>query len=112
MALKTATGKKKVMERDWMREYLGTWIADEHALDQFRFKVAADYFARCDAYDEQVCTSRSPRTGEAIPTNGDELGAINWNAHQVIKDLAREYALTREAVFLAIHDYSRYERRR
>lgn len=63
-----------------------TWNETDQAL----YDLAQQYHERCDAYDQRHCTGKSPRAGEPLPANGNELGAINANAKEVHEDIVRQ----------------------
>jgi hypothetical protein len=87
----------------------GEWLGPTE--DELKLQgLAEQYHSRCDAFDDAVCTGISPRTGEAMPIDGGELGLVNKNARQVREDIMRQgYAMEfiEKDVEEAIRNYAR-----
>lgn len=90
---------------DFKKQYLQDWdVARASKLYAF----AKEYHDRCEAYDRTVCTGPIGRDG-IMPANHAELGTINRNAHEVLRDVlrrAKDEGLAGEEVQRAISRYS------
>ena len=78
------------------------------------WKLAKEYYERCDAHDDIVCTGRS-RHGDSMPANDYERRSIMRHAAQVwkeIKDRAGAHGISIDAVHEARKEYQRHKDRR
>lgn len=69
-------------------EELRARVAELEALpgNSAAFLLAEEYNARCEAYDQKVCTGPTTRDG-IQPADGRELGLISRNAIAVLADV-------------------------
>lgn len=93
--------------KTYANEMYGEWLQPTEREVQLQ-SLAEQYHTRCEAYDVGVCSGISPRTGDAMPTNGHESALINRNARKVHIDVVREGAslgFTEWEVTKAIQNY-------
>ncbi len=60
----------------------GEWRVSTEQERKLR-ELAETYHTGCEAYDKRVCSGTSPRTGEAMPMDNDEMRLINRHALQM-----------------------------
>lgn len=67
---------------------------------QFHLSLARQYYELCEAYDQVICTGRSP-DGTAMPINDREFQLVNQNAKRILRELSQytdDYAGFRQAM--------------
>lgn len=68
------------------------------------WQLAEQYHAECDLYDEDVCSGRDKKTGEALPANNDERIAILRNSSETKARLAAEAGMSESEFGRVCHD--------
>lgn len=63
-------------------EMYGSWLVETEPERKLR-ELAESYHVNCNAYDKRVCSGISPRTGEAMPMDADEMRLINRHARKI-----------------------------
>ena len=82
----------------------GEWSAKER--DDLPWQLAKEYYDRCEAYDQTVCSGK--REGVAMPVDVHELGLVNRNANRVLKEMqqrAQAAGFTNADLRDAMHEY-------
>lgn len=77
------------------------------------WKLAEEYYSRCDTYDDAVCTGRS-KYG-SVPATNEEFRLINRHALKVLKEVrlkAEMAGFTYEALRDAMREYQRIDDKR
>lgn len=102
----TSQEVKELSEAKRNKLMYGDWLgATEEELNLKQ--IAEDYHSLCDAYDRHVCSGISPRTGEAMPVNGYELGIVNRHARYILNELVRDNPwFSMEQIRKAIKEHS------
>ena len=100
-----------IPQAEYRKLLMGTFDAPLSPQEQLLEDLAKEYWDRCDVYDRRVCTAISPRTGEPIPENGSQQGAINAHARRIRNDILTHYGVTEKALHKAIVAYGDKYRR-
>jgi len=69
-----------------MNEFQSMFLTEPQPINSAAFLLAEEYNARCEAYDQKVCTGPTTRDG-IQPADGRELGLISRNAIAVLADV-------------------------
>lgn len=69
-----------------MNEFQSMFLTEPQPSNSAAFLLAEEYNARCEAYDQKVCTGPTTRDG-IQPADARELGLISLNARAVIADV-------------------------
>ena len=73
----------------YANEMYGNWLTENEKERKLR-QLAETYHDECELYDRRVCSGTSPRTGEAMPVNPDEMRLSNQHALEMRKMLIEE----------------------
>ena len=87
-----------------MNEFQSMFLTEPEPINSAAFLLAEGYNARCEAYDQKVCTGPTTRDG-IQPADARELGLIGRNARAVFADVkikALNQGVTVEELRLAI----------